>query len=87
MAQQRELNIPVPDPSVLTTEQLYREIAALKELLAARDALVNEKFNGVGERPTISLRAASASPVSFAALPRILAVSSMATPFSVSSSL
>lgn len=29
-------NIPMPDPSVLTTEQLLREIANLKEILEAR---------------------------------------------------
>jgi hypothetical protein len=28
--------LPVPDPSKLTTEQLYREIAALKEILEAK---------------------------------------------------
>jgi len=29
-------NIPVPDPSLLTTQQLFREINALRELLSSR---------------------------------------------------
>jgi transketolase len=40
---------PVPDPTVLTTQALLREIAALKELMEARlaglDRLFEEKFD------------------------------------------
>jgi hypothetical protein len=42
---------PVPDPTVLTTEQLHREIAALSELtsyrLAGQKELVEEQFRTV----------------------------------------
>lgn len=48
--QQREENIPVPDPSLLTTEQLNREIGALKELIKSQNDLVNEKFIGINAR-------------------------------------
>ena len=58
---QREQNIPVPDPSLLTTEQLFREVASLKELLLAKMAttesdhlhekeLTAERFRGVYEK-------------------------------------
>lgn len=45
---------PVPDPTVLTTEALQREIKALKELLEMRvigvTALSNEKFRSVDQQ-------------------------------------
>lgn len=39
--------VPRPDPTSLTTEQLHREIGALAELIDAKLALQNEKFNGI----------------------------------------
>jgi len=38
MADSLQSNIPIPDPSLLTTEQLRRELAALREILEARMA-------------------------------------------------
>jgi len=32
----KELNVPIPDPSLLTTQQLLREISSLKELVFSR---------------------------------------------------
>lgn len=48
---------PRPDPTVLTTEALHREVAALRELIeeriSATDLLVNEKFNSVDRQLTL----------------------------------
>jgi hypothetical protein len=45
---------PVPDPTLLTTEQLHREIAAARErsdlLLAGADRLMAEKFASVDKQ-------------------------------------
>lgn len=42
---------PIPDPTVLTTQALYREVGALKELLESRvqglDRLFEEKFEAL----------------------------------------
>lgn len=47
-------NPPVPDPTVLTTEQLLREVAQAKDLMEARiegvEAVVAERFRGVDEK-------------------------------------
>jgi hypothetical protein len=36
LSEQRSQNVPIPDPSLLTTDQLRRELNALRELLEAR---------------------------------------------------
>lgn len=45
---------PVPDPTILTTEQLLREVERVKELMMAEikglTATVNEKFRSVDEQ-------------------------------------
>ncbi len=55
MAEQTS-NIPIPDPSVLTTDLLRREVAALKEILTMRINAVeqaNLKFSeGIERVPT-----------------------------------
>jgi hypothetical protein len=55
-------NIPVPDPSLLTTEQLLREIGALREILEAqiggRINEVNQRFDDM-DRALILHRAAN----------------------------
>jgi hypothetical protein len=45
-------NIPIPDPSLLTTDALNREITTLKELITSQIALTSEKFRGVDVRLT-----------------------------------
>jgi hypothetical protein len=44
-------NIPIPDPTVLTTEQLFREIGRLEKLLDSRiisvREFIDERFNSV----------------------------------------
>jgi hypothetical protein len=46
--------VPVPDPTLLTTQALLREVAALKELMEVRtDAIISlydEKFTGVSDQ-------------------------------------
>ena len=58
-------NIPVPDPTTLTTAQLYREIHTLRELieksLNSADSLSLEKFAGRDLALTAALAAASAA--------------------------
>lgn len=42
-------NIPIPDPSLLTTEHLRREVHGLRELLESRLASVDEQFKHMRE--------------------------------------
>lgn len=47
---------PIPDPTILTTEQLHREIGALRELVETRldglAALSNERLRALEQRMT-----------------------------------
>lgn len=58
-------NIPVPDPSFLTTEALRRDIAALRDTLDARmfgrEQVVDEKFRGVATQIQLLIATTSAS--------------------------
>lgn len=48
------VNIPIPDPSVLTTEALRRDISAVRETMEAkifgREAVVDERFRGLDDK-------------------------------------
>lgn len=48
----RHSNIPVPDPSLLTTDQLRRELYALRELVEARAQTTNQAIDHLRELST-----------------------------------
>lgn len=58
-------NVPIPDPSTLTTEALRRDISALRETLEARmdgrEHVVDEKFKGVATQIQLLIATTSAS--------------------------
>lgn len=68
-------SVPVPDPTLLTTQALMREIAGLKELVFSRldssDQLTQERFRGVerqfSERDTRTTQSEVASKEAIAA--------------------
>lgn len=51
MALKQVISVPVPDPTVLTTQSLLREVAALKELMESRidslEEVIGERFQRI----------------------------------------
>lgn len=53
---------PVPDPTVLTTQQLVREISALRDYINGQIAIANQRIDGIDTATTLRLGTISHIP-------------------------